>query len=86
MVFMFLYLSYSDIAEMTRRVNRLENELNQLGEENEALRDQLGLGVGERVDLSPLRRRKQTELEQLRKDYKLIENEVRKACVYVFCF
>ena len=61
---------------MTRQVNRLENGLNQLSEENEALRDQLGLQVGERVDLSPLRRRKQTELEQLRKDYKLMESEV----------
>ena len=47
-------------------MNSLENQLNQLGEENEALRDQLGLGGDDSVDLSQLRLKRNVEMEQLR--------------------
>ena len=68
--------SLSDIAELTRQVNLLSDQLNRLSEENEALRDQLGLGAGEQVNLSPLRLRKRNELEALKEEHKLLENEV----------
>ena len=66
----------SDIAELTRQVNLLSDQLNRLSEENEALRDQLGLGAEEQVNLSPLRLRKRNELEALKEEHKLLENEV----------
>ena len=57
-------------------MNSLENQLNQLGEENEALRDQLGLGGDESVDLSQLRLKRNVEMEQLRSMNRMLEKEV----------
>lgn len=54
-----------DIAELTQRVNVLESELNQLAEENEALRDRVGVGEGEEVDVTPLRSKRAAEMERL---------------------
>ena len=71
-----IVLSLSDIAELTRQVNLLSDQLNRLSEENEALRDQLGLGAEEQVNLSPLRLKKRNELEALKEEHKLLENEV----------
>ena len=65
-----------DIAELTQQVNGLENQLNQLSEENEVLRGQLGVGLEEEVDLSGLRQRKKAELEQLRTANRMLKREV----------
>lgn len=61
---------------MTQHVNHLDAALNQLSEENEVLREKLGLGAQERVDLSGVRGRHAIELERLRKDNRMLENEV----------
>ena len=66
----------SDIAALTRELNNLSDRLNQLSEENEALREQLGLDPRQQVDLSPLRFRKKNEFEKLNQEYKLLSNEV----------
>ena len=58
--------SLSDIAELTRQVNLLSDQLNWLSEKNGALRDQLGLGAEEQGNLTPLRLRKRNELEALK--------------------
>ena len=76
--------SLSDIAELIRQVNLLSDQLNRLSEENEALRDQLGLGAEEQVNLSPLRLKKRNELEALKEEHKLLENEV-SAFLGVLC-
>lgn len=62
------YCCYRDIAELTQQVNRLDNQLNVLSEQNEALREQCGLGSEDTVDVAPLRSRRHEELEQLKKD------------------
>ena len=77
--------SLSDIAELTRQVNLLSDQLNWLSEENEALRDQLCLGAEEQVNLSPLRLRKRNELEALKEEHKLLENEVSTHIPWVCC-
>ncbi len=41
----------SDIAALTRELNNLSDRLNQLSEENEVLREQLGLDPRQQVDL-----------------------------------
>ena len=61
---------------MTQRVNVFESELNQLAEENEALRDRGGVGEGEQVDVTPLRSRRAAELERLRETNRRLEREV----------
>ena len=68
-----------DIAELTQHANRLENELSQFGEENEALREKLGLKADASVDVSGVRARRVTELEKLRRESRLLENQV-KSC------
>ena len=65
-----------DIAELTQRVNVLESELNQLAEENEALRDRVGVGEGEEVDVTPLRSKRAAEMERLRETNRRLEREV----------
>lgn len=65
-----------DIAELTQRVNVLESELNQLAEENEALRDRVGVGEREEVDITPLRSRRAAEMERLRETNRRLEREV----------
>lgn len=65
-----------DIAELTQRVNVLESELNQLAEENEALRDRVGVGKGEEVDVTPLRSKRAAEMERLRETNRRLEREV----------
>lgn len=71
----YMYV-YSDISALTREVNNLSDELNELSEENEALRDQLGLEAGHKVDLSPLRLRKRNEMEAIKEEQKSLTNEV----------
>ena len=61
---------------MTQRVNVFETELNQLAEENEALRDRVGVGEGEQVDVTPLRSRRAAELERLKETNRRLEREV----------
>lgn len=66
----------------------MSDELNQLSEENEELRDQLGLGPGHKVDLSPLRRRKRNEMESVKEEHKVLFKEVQYAHLYfnsMFC-
>ena len=70
------YRILRDIAELTQRVNVFESELNQLAEENEALRDRVGVGEGEQVDVTPLRSRRAAEMERLRETNRRLEREV----------
>ena len=74
-----VYYILRDIAELTQHANHLENELSQFGEENEALREKLGLGVDANVDVSAVRARRVTELERLRRESRMLENQV---CVW----
>ena len=60
-------------------MNHLDNQLNEISEQNEALREQCGLGEEESVDVGPLRARRNLELEQLRKDKEALEQQV---CVH----
>ena len=73
---MACYRILRDIAELTQRVNVFESELNQLAEENEALRDRVGVGEREQVDVTPLRSRRAAELERLRETNRRLEREV----------
>lgn len=73
---MFVAVYYRDIAELTQQVNRLDNQLNLLSEENEALREQCGLGSEDAVDVGPLRSKKNAELEQLKKDSHTLQQQV----------
>ncbi len=74
--YIFSLCVFSDIAALTRELNHLSDGLNQLSEENEALREQLGLDTRQQVDLSPLRLRKRSELNKLNQEYKVLSNEV----------
>ena len=67
-------------------MNVFESELNQLAEENEALRDHVGVGEGEAVDVTPLRSRRAAELERLREINRRLEREVGVGvCVWGGC-
>ena len=71
-------------------MNRLESELNGLSEENEALRDRLGVRQEEVVDVTGVRGRRASELDKLRTENRVLENEVcdvgvRGYCRYVGC-
>ena len=68
-----------DISELTRQVNHLDAALNQFSEENEVLRGKLGLGAQESVDVSGVRGRRAAEVERLRKDNRMLQNEVSVA-------
>ena len=57
-----------DKAELTQQVNRLDNQLNLLSEQNEALCERCGLGSEDAVDVGPLRSKKKAELEQHERD------------------
>ena len=57
-------------------MNQLENELNQFSEENEALRDRLGLGEEEEVDVTQVREKRRSQIIQLQKDCRELEKEV----------
>ena len=65
-----------DIVELSQHVNQLENQLNQLSEENEALRDQLGLDASQSVDTSNFKNKRHAELCTLREQYRTMEKEV----------
>lgn len=72
----YVLLHPRDIAELTQYVNQLEGELNHFSEENEALRDKHGLKMGDVVDTSGVRARHVSELDKLRKENRVLENEV----------
>lgn len=74
--------SYRDIAELTQQVNHLDNQLNEISEQNEALRERCDLGEGEIVDVGPLRVRRNAELDQLRKDKQNLEQQVQCISLY----
>ncbi len=77
-------LTIRDITELTKHVNRLESLQNQLSEENEALRDRVGLGAEDSVNLSQLRAKRNEEREGLRAMNRMLQNEVGGAACYVF--
>ena len=58
-------------------MNQLESELNHFSEENEVLREKLGMGVEESVDVSIVRRRRDAERERLHKENRMLHNEAR---------
>ena len=66
----------------------MEGELNKFGEENEALRGRLNLGREDSVDVSGVRARRVFELDKLRKENRMLENEVFNRniwCSFLFC-
>ena len=73
----YIILCCRDIAELTQQVNRLDNHLNVLSEQNEALRERCGLGSEDKVDVAPLRSRRSEELEQLKTDNHALKLQVQ---------
>ena len=78
---MYFDVCFRDIAELTQQVNHLDNQLNQLSEQNEALRERCGLGSEDTVDVGPFRSRKNAELEQLKKDNHTLRLQVHALLV-----
>ena len=74
-----LFYCSSDIAELTQQVNRLDNQLNSLNEENEALRDRCGVKADEPVDVDRVRVKRNAELDRLKKDNQRLEQQVSDA-------
>ena len=78
---------------MTGQVTDLSAEVDVAYEENEVLRQRLGLSQDEEVDLRELRHKKNVEIEQLRAAKRLLEDQVRDVCmievmttyVYQYC-
>ena len=65
-----------DISELTGQVNELESQLNDLHDENDALRLQLGLDPNQSVDLSTYRYRRNVELEQQKAVNRTLKKDV----------
>ena len=74
-----LFYCSSDIAELTQQVNQLDNQLNSLSEENEALRDRCGVKAYEPVDVDRVRVKRNAELDRLKKDNQRLEQQVSNA-------
>lgn len=65
------------MAKLTEEVNHLSAQVDTACEENEVLRNRLGLSPGDEVDVSHLRHRKNVEIEQLRAVNRELEKQVR---------
>lgn len=65
------------MAKLTEEVNYLSAQVDTACEENEVLRNRLGLSPGDEVDVSHLRHRKNVEIEQLRAVNRELEKQVR---------
>ena len=61
-------------------VGELDIQLNTALEENEVLRQRLGVAGEESIDLSELRHKKNMELEQLKKINRDLSQEVLSVC------
>ena len=66
-------LSARDLAELARQVSQMDV----IAEENEALREKLGLRLDESFDMCQFRQRKAVELEQLKSVNRMLQKEVR---------
>ncbi|XP_065911878.1 centrosomal protein of 290 kDa-like isoform X3 [Dysidea avara] len=75
-----LELSQRDdqIVKLTQMVGELDIQLNTALEENEVLRQRLGVAGEESIDLSELRHKKNMELEQLKKINRDLSQEVHR--------
>ena len=69
---------FRDIIDLTQQVNRLDQLLNQLSEQNEVLRTRLGLGPEEEVNVGEVRERRERERERMREENRLLQREVGK--------
>ena len=77
---MIVVTPHSQIVKLTQMVGELDIQLNTALEENEVLRQRLGVAGEESIDLSELRHKKNMELEQLKKINRDLSQEVLSVC------
>ena len=75
-IFLVIYLTSSQIVKLTQLVGEVDIQLNTALEENEVLKQRLGMTSEESVDLSELRHKKNVELEQLKSINRDLSQEV----------
>ena len=71
-----LYCCKSQIVKLTQLVGEVDIQLNTALEENEALKQKLGMSTDDSVDLSELRHKKNVQLEELKNMNRDLSQEV----------
>ena len=71
-----LLLHNSQIVKLTQLVGEVDIQLNTALEENEVLKQRLGMSTEESVDVSELRHKKNVELEELKNINRDLSQEV----------
>ena len=67
-----------NISELTGHVNKLESQLNELHDENDALRQKLGIELDQSIDLTQYRYRRNVEVEQQKAVNRVLKKEVER--------
>ena len=73
---MMWYCYNRQIVKLTQLVGEVDIQLNTALEENEALKQKLGMSTDELVDLSELRHKKNIQLEELKSMNRDLSQEV----------
>ena len=71
-----LYCCNSQIVKLTQLVGEVDIQLNTALEENEALKQKLGMSTDDSVDLLELRHKKNVQLEELKNMNRDLSQEV----------
>ena len=71
-----LYCCNSQIVKLTQLVGEVDIQLNTALEENEALKQKLGMSTDDSADLSELRHKKNVQLEELKNMNRDLSQEV----------
>ena len=79
-----LYCCNSQIVKLTQLVGEVDIQLNTALEENEALKQKLGMSTDDSVDLSELRHKKNVQLEELKNMNRDLSQEVELSLLYVW--
>ena len=82
--YLMVIKTFRNIEDLTRDVNKMHEEVNELNLENEEMRERLGITSSEELDMNAIRKKKAVKEEQALALNRILQKEVEVLVLLLF--